>query len=112
VSRIGDALRALADAVDAELVQRAAPAPTAEAPTCPWVPIKACGLPEKTARQAVRAGEIASARIGRDVYVKCADVVRFIEARQVERVAVPEGAKNEVDRAIARKRLRLLGGGR
>jgi hypothetical protein len=69
-----------------------------------WVAIKACGLPEATARRLVKARVIAGSRVGRDIYVLRADVDRYFESQRIG--ADDEG--DEVSRAIARRNLRLV----
>jgi excisionase family DNA binding protein len=109
-----DVIRMLADVIEREQAKRTAAPVSAEAPPLAWVPLMQSGLPEKTARRAVRDGEIAASRVGRDVYVLRADVERFIAARQiVQRDTKPENDQGSVvDQAIARRRLRLAGGRR
>ena len=109
VQRVAEALRLLAAAVEAEGALLA-PAPAVEGP-CAWVPIRKCGLPERTARRLVKARVIAGSRIGRDVFVLRADVDRYCESQRIDAQG-DEGDGDEVSRAIARKNLRLVGGRR
>jgi hypothetical protein len=108
-AKVAEALRALADAVEAP--GDAPPAQIVEAPALDWRPIKTCGLPERTVRLAVRQKEIGAARIGRDLFVDMRDVREFVERRRVDRDANPEDG-DEVDRALQAKRLRIVGGPR
>jgi len=102
---IAEALRALAAAVEAP--EPVAPAPTVEASALDWRPIKACGLPLRTARLAVREREIGASRVGRDLYVDMRDVRAFVERRRVDR---DPGFRDELDVALDKERtLRLVG---
>jgi len=117
-AKVARALAAAAEALAAvasALAEEPSPPPSAmpDAPPCPWVPIMKCGLPEATARKAVRSGELKASRIGRDLYVSRSDVERFIEARRIDQGAKPANVEgDEVDQALARRRLRAVGGGR
>jgi hypothetical protein len=105
---VAEALRALAAAVEAPSERASQPVVSVAPPALDWHPIKACGLPERTVRLAVRKKEIGAARIGRDLYVDMASVRAFVEARRVDARADDTGG-DEVDAAIAAKRLRLVG---
>jgi hypothetical protein len=78
-------------------------------PSAEWVEIRRCGIAYQTARRLVRARVIAASRVGRVLMVRAEDVRSYIESR---RVGVREAGGDEVDAAIARKQLRLLGGQR
>jgi len=110
-ARLAEALRALADAVEAPSEPASPPVVSVEAPALDWRPIKACGLPQRTVRLAVRMKEIGAARVGRDLFVCMADVRAFVERRRIDAQA-DDGEGDEVSRAIAAKRLRLVGGRR
>lgn len=108
---VADALRALAAAFEAPGAPQSQPVVSVEAPALDWRPIKACGLPQRTVRLAVRQKEIGAAHVGRDLFVCMADVRAFVERRRIDAQA-DDGEGDEVSRAIAAKRLRLVGGRR
>jgi excisionase family DNA binding protein len=109
--KIGDVLRQLAAAVDAwEDASRSPAPPPADASALAWVRIRDCGLPERTCRRAIRAGEIRGAKVGRELLVSTEDIRRYVESKV--RDVKPDndlGDGDEVDRVL---RLRRVGGGR
>jgi len=109
--RLAEVLVAIADEAAAEPVATPAPASADVRSLIGWVPVKKCGISETTARAAVKSGEIASSRVGRDLLVKIDDVRAYIEARRIDRDRGASADGSTVDRAIEARRLRLLGGG-
>jgi excisionase family DNA binding protein len=105
-AKVAEAFRVIAAAIEAP-AEPAAPALPAEASALGWVPIRSCGLPERTVRRAVREREIGASRIGRDVFVDMRDVRAYVERRRLD---APRPDEDEVDRAMRAKRLRVVGG--
>lgn len=103
-----EALDAAADALDSEPTGRVGD---------DWIPARDCILPRTTLRRAVREGAIDSRRVGREVWVRAADVAAFVEAqreasRHTRRDSPAQGLPEPVARALAAGRLRALKGGR
>jgi hypothetical protein len=115
----GDVLRALARVLDALADEREGehqvPGPSADVRELGWVPIKQCGLPERTARAGVKSGELEAAKVGRDVYVNRDSVEGFVASRRiVQRDAKPDADEgDEIDHALRRRaKLCSVRGGR
>jgi hypothetical protein len=71
-----------------------------------WVSMRKCGLPLRTARRLVKAGKLVAAKVGRELYVRPADVAAYVASQVVEPRAV-DGPDDELTR-----HLRAVAGGR
>jgi excisionase family DNA binding protein len=75
-----------------------------------WAPVARSPLGSRKTRRLIAAGKLEASRVGRRLYVRIADVDRFLEARTVEPpkptpVPVESGDPAE----YARRNLHLLG---
>lgn len=68
------------------------------------VPLAAAGVPVRTLRKAIRAGELAASKAGRSYVVERAALREWLAARRVTPKAKPKPVETEADRAIARAR--------
>jgi excisionase family DNA binding protein len=69
------------------------------------VPLAAAGVPVRTLRKAIKAGELVAVRAGRSYFVRRADLDAWLTAqKRFEPRQKPEAPKSEADRAIERAR--------
>ncbi len=68
------------------------------------VPLAAAGVPVRTLRRAIGAGELPATRCGREYRVRRRELEAWLEARRVQPKAKAEPIKSEADRAIERAR--------
>jgi hypothetical protein len=116
------ALIALAGAREAEALALRAladePAGTGEqAPSVGWLPLSVVverhGLPLDWLRQQAKAGKLEVRLVGRAKFAKLTSVAAAIEAAPLPRSVKPEAAPDdEVAKALAAGRLRVVGGRR
>lgn len=101
--QLGMAIVAVADALPDD-----APRPDVDA----WIPIRACGLPYRTIRTAIRTGELEGRRVGRETRVRRAAVDAWIERQQSARPAArnPEvdDVDGRIDALLATNKLRVV----
>ena len=89
----------------AELVRGAvAAALGACSPGLELVPLAAAGVPVRTLRRAIRAGELPASKAGRSYVVSRADLAAWLEAQRVLPRPAPEAVSTEADRALERAR--------
>lgn len=74
---------------------------TAIAPS-EWVAIKACGLPPTTRKRLTKSGQLPTAKIGRQLHVRRADVEKYFASRVIATVADGE-QDDEFTRALRKK---------
>jgi hypothetical protein len=82
--------------------------PRAEGPA--WVDARSSGIGVRVFRREAKAGSFPVYQVGKRWVAKRADVDRWIESRRID--VTREGEGDEFDRALARGRLRSVGGGR
>jgi hypothetical protein len=118
VTAIGDALRALAAAVDAHLAQPLPSAVPSDDDRVGAAEAARLGLGAKAFRRACRTGALRAERSGRAFVARRADLVAFVESRRVVPRAAPAAETTAPDirsavlAEVARGRLRPLPGGR
>src|SRR5574343_1917517 len=87
MTAVADALRALADAVDAQPLGATM---ATEAPS-PWLDPADCEVSERSVRTAIAAGELPAYRVGRRLLVAREDFDRWIMRHRV--AVVPKSAE-------------------
>jgi excisionase family DNA binding protein len=68
------------------------------------VPLAAAGVPVRTLRKAIRAGELPASKAGRTYVIERSALRAWLDARRVKPNAKAEPVETEADRAIARAR--------
>ena len=104
------ALRAAEELLEAELEQDATPVTQAE----DLVPLLKCGVPVRTARRAIKLGELPASLVGREYLLRRADLAKWLDGRRVQPRPAAEREQSPAERAIDRARrsgaLRVVGG--
>jgi len=77
-----------------------------------WVPAGECGLPERTVRREIKAGNIEGRRIGRKIFARRSSLEAWAAQRPTaERQELPPDAPTDpVQRMLAAGRLRVVPG--
>jgi excisionase family DNA binding protein len=79
------------------------------------VPLRKCGVPVRTARKAIKCGELPAMLVGREYLLRRADLAAWLDNRRVKPSPHPERQLSAAERAIDRARrsgsLRVVGGG-
>jgi hypothetical protein len=77
-----------------------------------WVPAGQCGLPERTVRREIKAGNIEGRRIGRKIFARRSSLEAWAAQRPTaERQELPQDAPTDaVQRMLAAGRLRVVPG--
>lgn len=104
------ALRAAAELLETEIEQDTAPVVQDE----DLVPLRKCGVPVRTARKAIKCGELPAMLVGREYVLRRADLAAWLDNRRVKPSPRPERQLSAAGRAIDRARrsgsLRVVGG--
>ncbi len=79
-------------------------------------PLKKAGVPVRTLRRAIAAGELAAERVGREYFVRREDLEAWFTSRRAKpaekKPREPSAAERAIERARREGSLRLVGGAR